>query len=107
MNLGNKKSNLLILLAVFIVGGCGNFSGNYEEIESSSTSTDSTVKALNSWGSAGTSSGQYMGYGSIISNDGYIYISSRDGSGISKFDQNGNAIAHNSTYKIKQINTIC
>ena len=35
MNLGNKKSNLLILLAVFIVGGCGDFSGNYEEIESS------------------------------------------------------------------------
>ena len=41
MNLGNKKSNLLILLAVFIVGGCGNFSGNYEEIESS-TSSDTT-----------------------------------------------------------------
>ena len=38
MNLGNKKSNLLILLAAFIVGGCGNFSGNYEEIESSASS---------------------------------------------------------------------
>ena len=43
MNLGNKKSNLLILLAVFIVGGCGNFSGNYEEIESSACMT-------NDWG---------------------------------------------------------
>ena len=44
MNLGNKKSNLLILLAVFIVGGCGNFSGNYEEIESS-TSSDTTTSS--------------------------------------------------------------
>ena len=44
MNLGNKKSNQLILLAVFIVGGCGNFSGNYEEIETSvSNTTDSTT----------------------------------------------------------------
>ena len=43
-----NKYYLLILLAVFIVGGCGNFSGNYEEIESSTssdntTSSDSTV----------------------------------------------------------------
>ena len=47
MNLGNKKSNLLILLAVFIVGGCGNFSGNYEEIESS-TSSESTTTTTSS-----------------------------------------------------------
>jgi len=43
-----NKYYLLILLAAFIVGGCGDFSGNYDEIESStstessSTSTDST-----------------------------------------------------------------
>ena len=43
MNLGNKKSNLLILLAVFIVGGCGDFSGNYEEIESSASSESTTT----------------------------------------------------------------
>ena len=43
INLGNKKSNLLILLAVFIVGGCGNFSGNYEEIESSASSESTTT----------------------------------------------------------------
>ena len=29
----------LILLAAFIVGGCGNFSGNYDEIESSISSS--------------------------------------------------------------------
>ena len=45
MNLGNKKSNLLILLAVFIVGGCGNFSGNYDEIESSTDTTPPTVSS--------------------------------------------------------------
>ena len=28
-----NKYYLLILLAAFIVGGCGNFSGNYDEIE--------------------------------------------------------------------------
>ena len=38
-----NKYYLLILLAAFIVGGCGDFSGNYEEIESStSSSSDST-----------------------------------------------------------------
>ena len=47
MNLGNKKSNLLILLAVFIVGGCGNFSGNYEEIESSTSSESTTTTTDN------------------------------------------------------------
>ena len=47
MNLGNKKSNLLILLAVFIVGGCGNFSGNYEEIESSASSESTTTTTDN------------------------------------------------------------
>ena len=29
-----NKYYLLILLASFIVGGCGDFSGNYDEIES-------------------------------------------------------------------------
>ena len=48
MNFRTNKYYLLILLAAFIVGGCGNFSGNYEEIESSissdtTTSSDSTV----------------------------------------------------------------
>ena len=48
---------LLILLAAFIVRGCGNFSGNYDEIESSvssesttttdnTTTTDTTSKAI-------------------------------------------------------------
>ena len=41
MNLGNKKSNLLFLLAAFVLGGCGNFSGNYEEIETSVSSESS------------------------------------------------------------------
>ena len=61
MNLGNKKSNLLILLAVFIVGGCGNFSGNYEEIETSvsnttDNTTDSTFVAVGVSGTILTSS---------------------------------------------------
>ena len=43
MNLGNKKSNLLFLLAAFVLGGCGNFSGNYEEIESSASSESTTT----------------------------------------------------------------
>ena len=32
-----NKYYLLILLVAFIVGGCGNFSGNYEEIKSSAS----------------------------------------------------------------------
>jgi len=39
-----NKFYLLILLAAFIVGGCGNSSGNYEEIESS-ISSESTGSA--------------------------------------------------------------
>ena len=38
-----NKYYLLILLAAFIVGGCGNFSGNYEEIESSASSESTTT----------------------------------------------------------------
>jgi len=34
---------LLILLAAFIVRGCGDFSGNYEEIESSTDTTPPTI----------------------------------------------------------------
>ena len=60
--------------------------------------------AVDSWGSAGTGSGQYMGSGSIIAGSGYIYISSRDGSGISKFDTNGNIMSHRSSKDIRQIN---
>ena len=48
-----------------------------------STTTDN---ATTSWGSGGTGSGQYMGYGSIIADENYVYISSRGGSGITKFD---------------------
>ena len=62
MNLGNKKSNLLILLAVFIVGGCGNFSGNYEEIEtyvsnttSDNTTSDNTISSIELFVSVGYS----------------------------------------------------
>jgi len=70
---------------------------------SSGFSTPNEATAIDSWGSAGTGSGQYMGYGSIIADSGYIYISSRAQSGISKFDTSGNIIAHNSTYRIRQI----
>ena len=42
-----NKYYLLILLAAFIVGGCGNFSGNYEEIESSASS-ESTITTISS-----------------------------------------------------------
>jgi len=44
INFRTNKYYLLILLAAFIVGGCGNFSGNYEEIETSvSNTTDNTT----------------------------------------------------------------
>ena len=43
MNFRTNKYYLLILLAAFIVGGCGNSSGNYEEIESS---TDTTAPVI-------------------------------------------------------------
>ena len=61
MNLGNKKSNLLFLLAAFVLGGCGNFSGNYEEIETSvsnttDNTTDSTFVAVGVSGTILTSS---------------------------------------------------
>jgi len=38
-----NKYYLLILLAAFVVGGCGDFSGNYEEIESSASSESATT----------------------------------------------------------------
>ena len=38
INFRTNKYYLLILLAAFIVGGCGDFSGNYDEIESSASS---------------------------------------------------------------------
>jgi len=38
-----NKYYLLILLASFIVGGCGDFSGNYDEIESSISSESTTT----------------------------------------------------------------
>ena len=101
---------LIHLLHILIfLSGCG-FSGNESEFAGSSSSSSSssaataTATAIDSWGSAGTGSGQYMGQGSIIANSDYIYISSRDGSGISKFGTSGNTIAHNSAYKIRQIN---
>ena len=44
INFRTNKYYLLILLAAFVLGGCGNFSGNYEEIETSvSNTTDSTT----------------------------------------------------------------
>jgi len=58
MNLGNKKSNLLILLAVFILGGCGNFSGNYEEIESSASSESTTTTTTFTVSSVSPTDGQ-------------------------------------------------
>jgi len=62
-----------------------------------------TDNATTSWGSGGSGSGQYMGYGSIIADENYVYISSRDGSGITKFDTSGNVIKHNGSPKIRQI----
>ena len=41
INFRTNKYYLLILLAAFVLRGCGNFSGNYYEIESS-TSTESS-----------------------------------------------------------------
>ena len=43
INFRTNKYYLLILLAAFIVGGCGNFSGNYDEIESSASSESTTT----------------------------------------------------------------
>ena len=43
MIIRTNKYYLLILLAAFIVGGCGNFSGNYDEIESSASSESTTT----------------------------------------------------------------
>ena len=72
MNLGNKKSNLLIFLAAFFVGGCGNFSGNYEEIESSASS-ESTGSA----NGTGTSASFYSPRG--ITTDGTnLYVADTD-----------------------------
>ena len=44
-----------------------------------------------------------MGKGSIIADETHVYISSRDGSGITKFDTSGNVITHNGSPKIRQI----
>ena len=41
MNLRLRLIYLTILQLTFVFGGCGNFSGNYEEVESS-TSTENT-----------------------------------------------------------------
>ena len=43
INFRTNKYYLLILLAAFIVGGCGDFSGNYDEIESSASSESTTT----------------------------------------------------------------
>ena len=43
INFRTNKYYLLILLAAFIVKGCGEFSGNYEEIESSISSESTTT----------------------------------------------------------------
>ena len=61
MNFRTNKYYLLILLAAFIVGGCGNFSGNYEEIESTTTTTTDTtptaVTTVAGTGSIGSANG--------------------------------------------------
>ena len=45
INFRTNKYYLLILLAAFVLRGCGNFSGNYEEIESSTSSESTTTIA--------------------------------------------------------------
>jgi len=61
MNFRTNKYYLLILLASFIVGGCGDFSGNYDEIESSittdNTTTSGAVTTLAGTGSSGSANG--------------------------------------------------
>ena len=57
MNFRTNKYYLLILLASFIVGGCGDFSGNYDEIESSITTTSGAVTTLAGTGSIGSANG--------------------------------------------------
>ncbi len=58
-----NKYYLLILLTAFFVGGCGNFSGNYEEIESSAssesttTTTSGAVTTVAGTGSTGSANG--------------------------------------------------
>ena len=56
MNFRTNKYYLLILLAAFIVGGCGNSSGNYEEIESSSSDSTASFVAVGDNGTILTSS---------------------------------------------------
>ena len=43
-----NKYYLLILLAAFIVGGCGNFSDNYDEIKSSASSESTSTTTTSS-----------------------------------------------------------
>ena len=59
-----NKYYLLILLAAFIVEGCGNSSGNYDEIESSASSESTTSTDNTTTDNTTTSSGLYVAVGS-------------------------------------------
>ena len=84
-----NKYYLLILLAAFIVGGCGNFSGNYEEIESTTT-TDTTPTAVTTV--AGTGSiGSANGTGTSASFNAPFRITT-DGTNLYVADRNNNMI---------------
>ena len=86
-NFGRKQFYLLFLLLTFVFGGCGNYSGNYEDIDSSTSTentstTSSTIKYLTVGGS-----------GSVYSSsDGITWIERTSGTSNSLNDvvyQNG------------------
>ena len=46
MNFGRKQFYLLFLLLTFVFGGCGNYSGNYEDIDSSTSSENTSTSSI-------------------------------------------------------------
>ena len=46
MNFGYKNVYFWLILTAFILGGCGNYSGNYEEIESSTSSENTSTSSI-------------------------------------------------------------
>ena len=61
---------------IFILSDSTNDSAKIHKFSLSNFQSTTTDNATTSWGSGGTGSGQYMGYGSIIADENYVYISS-------------------------------